>query len=181
MAALSKVLVQVTEQSILRWMRVCERETMEGGFNGNSKVISNYSITTYTFLTLGLHTHKSHSKPIEHYIWYFKMTALWVLHWLPVCFLTQDNSIIGSLESSFAAECKKDEKKLWTQLSSGILSWKFLCRYMCLKRVTLFSSEGNVWLCMWRKSEAVNCSKNLPSADFYLTESDYWRQTSGGP
>lgn len=39
MAALSKVLVQVTEQSILRWMGACERER-EAGRDWDRKVIS---------------------------------------------------------------------------------------------------------------------------------------------
>lgn len=39
MAALSKVLVQVTEQSILRWMGACERER-EAGRDWDGKVIS---------------------------------------------------------------------------------------------------------------------------------------------
>lgn len=56
-----------------------------------------------------------------------------------------------------------------TQLTDGI----FLCKFLRLKHVKLFASEGNVWFCRSSKSEAVNYSKNLPGADFYLTESDY--------
>lgn len=43
---------------------------------------------------------------------------------------------------TFANECKTEEKKWCTQLSSAILLRKFLGQYMCLKHVKLFASEG---------------------------------------
>lgn len=55
MAALSKVLVQVTEQSILRWMRECERETeaARGGGGGGTSAGKSSAISALQ------HTHFS--------------------------------------------------------------------------------------------------------------------------
>lgn len=190
MAALSKVLVQVTEQSILRWMRECERETEAWGGGGlqqeqeSHQQFQNYNVRIYNSRSVNTHTqthiHKqTHTKtqiPRQKYrtlyisdlilhhdgkccvsrtgcpsaFWHKTDSNCWY-SWVKVC--------VAICFLTFANECKNDEKKLWKQLSDGLLLCKFLCQYMCLKHVKLFPSEGNWWFCIWRKSEAVNTLK----------------------